>query len=347
MTQTRELILHIGHYKTGTTALQVFLNANHAMLARQGLVYARKPLRLAKHSELALVVLRDAGVQSLLHGFDAPRSAPVVWNRLFAAVRGLDDGQRMLVSSEEFIRFGAHPAAMDLLRSILHGAPDIRLRVIAYLRPPGEHLRSWYNQLVKLGLETAAFNAAVAQMEPVHWDYAAALRPWVDLVGADQVILRGFDDRLRQGEALYSDFLEAMGMRLPLLAEPPFADPNPRLDDRLLPLRRGLAREGVTREQAAHWMTRAAATLAEDATVADFAALRQVAVAGIESLAGLAGAGFDADRLLASLPQPQDPAQAAAESLIALLSGEVARLHKQGAALEARLSAIETRLGGA
>ena len=40
MTQTRDLILHIGHYKTGTTALQVFLHQNRALLALQGLHYA-------------------------------------------------------------------------------------------------------------------------------------------------------------------------------------------------------------------------------------------------------------------------------------------------------------------
>jgi len=344
MTQIRDLILHIGHYKTGTTALQVFLNSNQAMLARQGLVYARKPLRQAKHSELALVMLRDAGVQTLMHGFDAPRSAPVVWNRLFAAVRALDDGQRMLVSSEEFMRFGAHPAAMDLLRAVLQSATDIRLRVIAYLRPPGEHLRSWHNQLVKLGLETAGFNAAVARMEPVHWDYSAALQPWVDLVGADQVILRGFDDGLRQGDALFADFLSALECPMPLLAEPPLTDPNPRLDDRLLALRRGLARAGLPRDEAARWMGRASEALADEAPSADFVALRQMAVAGIEALATLPGAGFDPTRLLASLPQKQEPETSETEALIALLAAEVARLHRQGAAIEARLAAIEARL---
>ena len=87
MTQPPDLIVHIGHYKTGTTALQVFCAANRDLLARQGLLYAERPLKHAKHSALALCLLHQAGVTTLMHGYQANRPAADLWADIFAQAR--------------------------------------------------------------------------------------------------------------------------------------------------------------------------------------------------------------------------------------------------------------------
>jgi hypothetical protein len=352
MSKPANLILHIGHYKTGTTALQVFCAANAAPLAAQGLIYSPFPLKLGKHSPLAFSLLRDAGVTTLMHGFDAPAKAPELWATLFDAVRSLDAGQTLLVSSEEFMRLGAHPGAAALLRDIMATAPDIRVRVIVYLRPPHSHLWSWYNQLIKMRIKVGSFETAVrSQMEPIHWDYARALAPWIEIFGAEQVELRQFHDGLRDGDALYADFLETLGFAVPVTAITPPRDPNPRLDDRILDIQRALLRANLPKWMVDQAATRMAANLvAEDAQeelkgTPDLDAIAQAARAGITTLATLPGAALDLGAMTADLPRIQDNAEARAlRDLVILLAGELAHLRSLQQQSALKLIALEKRL---
>lgn len=331
-----DLIMHIGHFKTGTTALQVFLADNRVALAQQGLVYAEPGLRRSKHSDLARALMAQDS--------DTPRKARRLWGQVLDAACDLPDGHALLLSSEDFMRLADHPAAMAQLRGFLAAAPEVRLRVIAYLRAPGDHLRSWYNQLVKIGVENRGFDAAILhEVEPLHWDYAHALQPWIALAGAEAVILRGFDDRLRGDTALFVDFLSALGVAMPEGATLPPADANPRLDPRLVALRRAFVRAGMPPDAIKLWLERARWDLArEDArhahgTDAAFAAIRAKAEAGLRALSALPHAGFDLERLLSSLPHPQDKVEREQAAIIALIGAELAQL-------DARLRAIEARL---
>ncbi|MFN4098212.1 MAG: hypothetical protein ACK4GT_00410 [Pararhodobacter sp.] len=352
MTKPREVVLHIGHYKTGTTALQIFCERNRGLLAHQGLVYAREPVRNSKHSALAFSLLRDAGVTNLMYGFTHPASAAELWQALFDATRALPEGQAMLVSSEEFIRLGAHPAAVDLLRAQVATARDLRFRVIVYLRTPQAHLKSWYNQMVKSGIEDASFDAAIlARTEAVHWDYGLALRPWIELFGPEAIVVRPFEPALRGGDRLFADFLEALGKTVPVFAETVDEDPNPRLDDRLLALRRGAARAEVHPEQTRQVMETARQGLAAEAATGaarrGFDALRAEAEAGIEALSALPGAALDLARMRADLPRPQDPLEQRLDETIALLVTELMQMRARVARQAARIKALETQAGKA
>lgn len=349
-----DLILHIGHFKTGTTALQVFLSRNRDVLAHQGLVYCDLLARNGKHSALAYAILRDAGVRTLLHGFDHPDDAPTLWAGVFSAARALPDGQALLVSSEEFMRIGGFPAAIKRLRTVFAAAPDVRVRVIAYLRRPQSHLQSWHNQLVKLGLTDRGFDAAVREViEPVHYDYALALAPWIDLFGAEAVILRGFTDDLRHGDELYADFLGALGHRLPLTAEVPRSDPNPRIDPRLLDLHRALNASGLPRRvvlRVASQMAKALADADAAQAVSDaapgFDAIRARTLAGLHALAELPGAGFDAGALAADLPRPGDPGDPALAALATILGAEIGRTQTTLLKVLRRLDRLEAAAAG-
>ena len=355
MTTTHELILHIGHYKTGTTALQVFLERNRSLLAEQGLVYADAPVKFSKHSALAFSLLRDAGVTHLMHDFRNKHSAQVLWQDLFTATRALPAGASMLVSSEEFIRLGAHPAAAALLRDQIETARDLRFRVIAYLRPPQDHLKSWYNQLVKMGVDVGSFDAAVrAQMEQIHWDYALAIKPWLEIFGPEAIVLRGFEPALREGDALFEDFLSGLGFGLPIAATTTEGDPNPRMDDRVLGIRRALNRAGLPAEMSKQVMNRAKASFdAETASsllpgAPGFETIRQRADLGIQALAALPGAQeLDTAALRAALPAPQEATERQLEQAVVALSFELAQMRNAQMRQAMRINALEKRLNSA
>lgn len=53
MTDGRTAILHLGTYKTGSSAIQNFLYANRALLAERGLLYPRPASSRATRSAIA------------------------------------------------------------------------------------------------------------------------------------------------------------------------------------------------------------------------------------------------------------------------------------------------------
>ena len=118
----KELIIHIGHFKTGTTALQVFLEENLAFFEAHGVDYAPIWRTYAKHSDYAFSVLRAAGVRKLLHGYAKPITPRAMWQQLYDHVMASRFGTT-LISSEEIIRIGQFPAAVDILRDRIGKSP--------------------------------------------------------------------------------------------------------------------------------------------------------------------------------------------------------------------------------
>lgn len=353
MTSKPRLILHIGHYKTGTTALQLFLSENAALLNERGLVYSQTALTNAKHSALAFSLLSEAGVTTMLHKFDPTQEAQVLWNTLFDEARALPQGSALIASSEEFMRLAMSPDAVEALRGYVANATDIDIQIIAYLRGPQSHLASWYNQLVKMGQVVGSFESAVrTAMEKIHLDYAFALAPWIDIFGEQNVQVRGFHDGLRSETAIYDDFLTALGFEPLALGYFPSRDPNPRLDDRYLDIRRAFERTGLPSEVAKHYFVRALEALkVEDGGIKalhapDFPALSEAAKAGIETLAHLPGADFSAQDLLQDLPCERSKEARTVSAVTTLLAGDIAQLHQSVEALITRVKSLEERLDG-
>lgn len=353
---TKTIYIHIGHFKTGTTALQVFFKRNAALFAQEGLLYPDVLELNAKHSALAYSLYRAVGVETLLHDYDLPDSPAEMWEGLFEHIRNAPQ-PAALISSEEFMRLGAHPEAEALLRQIVGAAHGIDFRIIAYLRAPRGHTRSWYNQLVKMRIPVGDFNTTLRSgMENVHLDYSAAIRPWVDIFGADRVTLRPFEERLRGGSALYDDFLASIGHSMPEGVEFPQSDPNPRIDDQVLEIVRLYRNAGFPKplirqsiERALEYFASEEERLPTDSPELD--ALLETTRTGLEGLRDLPGSGLDIDLFLNELPEPEDEFSLAHTRQIGFLLNEIMLLHtrlrKALPALERRIDVLEKKQGKA
>lgn len=305
----QKLIIHIGHYKTGTTALQVFCARNQNALRDAGLDYAALQRHNAKHSAFAFILLQAAGVTTLMHGYSDATPPETMWAELFDAVRA-SPAPAVLISSEEFMRLAVAPGAEDRLAAILAGpGRGIAVEVIAYLRAPQPHLRSWYNQLVKMGQTVPDFASALTgAIEPIHIDYGMALAPWLRLVGPDRLILRPYAPRSSDPARIYRDFLDALGIAMPAGVTLPEGDPNPRLDDRALDVLRILQNSGLPpnmiktmREQTDRYFARQDAL--GNTRTPDLDAVRARAAGGIAALEGLPRSTLDLAALGAGLPE--------------------------------------------
>lgn len=220
------IIVHIGHYKTGTTSLQRRFTDHREALAEQGVVYPdlgvlRNPNGsvLPSHSALVFEMLQQRELQVALWYRDLVQAAPrpptlaSMTEALHAAIA--DAGDRdVLLSSEELMRFGAggrHEGLVDEFADLLG---DCEVRVFCHLRRPDLHLPSWYNQMVKLGARPANLSESIdSYFDKVHVDYAKALRPWVQRFGADNVVVHRYERR--QGDVT-DDLLGAFGHHVTL-----------------------------------------------------------------------------------------------------------------------------------
>lgn len=362
---TRQILyIHIGHYKTGTSALQLFCKLNRIWLRFKGIDYpylAPDQAQNAKQSEYAFCLYRAAGVQTLMHGYDDPTPPRVIWGQLFDHIRA-SGAARTLISSEEFARLGAYPAAGAELARIRALAPDIDIRIIAYLRPPHDHLRAWYNQLIKMQVPVADFNTALRrQIEPIHWDYGLMLRPWIEIFGAQNIILRPYSDALRQGKALYRSFMSVFDLNLPdLLISVPKEDPNPRLDDRVLDVMRvsygaglPLPMTKLVAERMQAFLTQQDTGLAPGGAESGIPIEQIVAEcrAGLEGVRALPGSTLDLAPFLAALPQPETAETLALRQQIGFLMTEINRqryrMNLMQADFETRLTALEQAVAAA
>ncbi len=222
------VVVHIGHYKCGTTALQRRLTRNRSALADQGVDYPDLAAfgggfrDLPNHSALAFELLRSRGLQTpqwyenrRAHHSN-PADLETLSNRLREMVTAADGDRVLILSSEELMRFAQGRRAAGLVDEFCDLLGDADITAFAHLRRPDGQLPSWYNQMIKLGASPENLSSDIDRsLGTLQVDYAGALRPWVERLGSDRVVARRYE--FRRGD-ITDDFLDAVGLDVTLPA---------------------------------------------------------------------------------------------------------------------------------
>lgn len=209
---TRQIFLHIGLHKTGTTFLQQTLFRLETWLAGQGILYPRTGL--ADTATSPNPMLQRTGHVNFL---SALRNPDKRYGR--AMVRALDtlieqhDPHTLVLSSELF--FGPHQNLnMTHLQAVLGQFGQIR--PIVYLRRQDAYMESLY--LERLGWQNPRLQQAFAPFvrNSAAWmNYPARLAPWRKAIPDSNWIIRSYDDVAQSG-GLLTDFLGHIGATAPL-----------------------------------------------------------------------------------------------------------------------------------
>ncbi|HVT22440.1 MAG TPA: hypothetical protein VHE57_13750 [Mycobacteriales bacterium] len=190
------LLLHIGPFKTGTTALQSSIRNALPDLKEHGVVQIGEVRRNVRRAVLAITENRG------LSG-DAPPSA-ALWRNMVADIHRVD--ARRSILSSEFLCDASDEAAKEVVDSIGRD----RLHVVVTLRPLSKILPSAWQQYVRNRLTTpydewldAMFNRApYRQPTPSFWKrhrHGKLVTRWANLVGPDHVKVVIVDERERDG----------------------------------------------------------------------------------------------------------------------------------------------------
>ena len=352
---SKTLFLHIGHYKTGTTALQIFLERSTRLLKASKFEYPDIYKHHSKHSAFAFSILRAAGVEKIMFDYSNPTPPQAMWGTLFDHIRS-SRLQNALISSEEFMRIGQFPKAADILQDILDNRPpDLNVKAIVYLRAPGSHVASWHNQLIKMNFPVADLNAALdGDIEDIHFDYRRALEPWMTILGRDNVIIRPYAHNLDTPTALHYDLCKSVGIKAAEGEIQVTKDPNPRFDDRVTELVRLMQNMKFPRATINAIRNQVVAYLAAQDAVRyggndGVSKARAQAKDALSWLSEIPDCPLPLDDFATSLPTAPDPETINAQLLVGFVYSELIQLRQRVnnynvTELETRVAALEAKL---
>jgi hypothetical protein len=218
-------LVHIGPYKTGTTAIQAAFHLARESARTQGVHYAG----YGRHPMTA--VLAGIGRQSpWASGTKPPNRA--VWRQLVGEIRG-SSARNVVLSSEVF-----SDAEPEAIRRVVDELGNEQVHIVVTLRPLAKVIPSQWQQYVQNRLVEpfdswldAILNQPRGAITPTFWfrhRHDELIKRWVDVVGPDRVTAIVLDDR-DHGLA-YRAFVELTGLAPGTLL------PDPGLSNRSMTL---------------------------------------------------------------------------------------------------------------
>ena len=217
----RELFLHIGTTKTGSTSIQNVLKKNRAALLDQGVCYPTTP-GLAQHTMLTYAIMspherarRFRSIEGKQPFDGSPEQRIAVFADEFAEeMRLLPDTVRRVILSSETIYVHLRKAEEvrrlhDLLQSWFEP-----IKVVVYLRRQDAHLISLYTQMLRAGAVCAPHEFEI-RARPMHEiDYAELLNRWAGAFGNENILPRIFQRGANKPFNVVTDFFECCGISI-------------------------------------------------------------------------------------------------------------------------------------
>lgn len=185
----KEVYIHVGPPKTGTSAIQKFLATNPDILSKLGISYPQHAVDkngissgnyTAIYSSTQRKVVDPEKVESLLKGF-------------YKSEKSI-----LLLSSEGFF---------DRMNEISEAIPGAKM--IFYMRSPLDYMESTYNQSVKRQINTEPFT--INTLKP-DLSKVKVLNSYIQTNGIKNLRLRYYQPTCFKGGDIVSDFFSVMGI---------------------------------------------------------------------------------------------------------------------------------------
>lgn len=217
---TRELYIHIGYHKTGTTAIQNFLFNNRKKLLDNNILYPEIGLLPNKSHPLLpfnhMMGVIPQNVPPWYRALDKPiQSSLEVLKRLRDEI-DKSKCNKVIISSEEFVYLSIHSETLQLLEMIREVFYDFKIRIICYVREPIDFLLSFYNQIIK-GTGTAKFSDFVTSLLECNvFNYIEVIQYWEKVFGKDNISINYYDKSI-EGKTYIQYFLSLLGVKEDIL----------------------------------------------------------------------------------------------------------------------------------
>ena len=213
MSEAKQIFLHIGHYKTGTSAIQDFLSGNAHRLREYGFLYpacARPRNNPTNHGHLSLSLARA-------HGFRPPpwyreeMSPDAAFADLDETLAGAPE-DRVILSSEEFVQLAMRKDPDAAVQDLKDRLAAHRVTVVFFIREPLSLLKSWFNEVNKGPVPTKTFPVFFMNLNEVFLSQQRIWAVYARHFGAENVRLVTYKN---VGSAHLAEFLSVVGCAMP------------------------------------------------------------------------------------------------------------------------------------
>ena len=200
MPDKKELYLHIGTVKTGTTALQYFCDLNRQVLKDHSISYPESQDNLKAHHRFSWSLALSEGKLFSPNWPSDLASPRDEWHRL----KKQCNGQKNLISSENFFN-----RSSESISTLKHFFSDFKVKVIVYWRRRDHLEDAWYNQRIKRGevIFLPKVQGRLGRKEQ--------LDKWTMAFGKENIILRPYERGQLYQKDVVADFLHhILGLKL-------------------------------------------------------------------------------------------------------------------------------------
>ncbi len=202
----KKIYLHIGFHKTGTSALQEFLNDNREQLEKNGIFYPRS------------------------YGSSYPGNVDLSWafnpnppkwgnvtdeNRItildyYMAQIQETKADKIIISSEDFSLLDSN---FEIIENIKEYFIDFDVTVISYVREPVDFIFSLYSHAIRsrnISMDLKKYIADVFNFRS--GDFPLRLQVWRRVFGKESLVVRKYDPRNFINNSLVDDFFDAISL---------------------------------------------------------------------------------------------------------------------------------------
>lgn len=206
--------LHIGTMKTGTSALQSFLNANREVLEKQGYAYPRMDVGLPRKYDYrnGRFLVHHLGPNDKEKG----NTEEIIKNAFEQIADTAKNFDNIILSDETIWHYCGRDSNFwsDLVENFTR--INCEVKVIFYLRRQDLYVESLYNQMVKLNrMLTKTFEDYIEGSVAEKWlHYYRYIKAIEQHIKKENIMVRVYEKDQFEGEGntIFSDFLKCVGL---------------------------------------------------------------------------------------------------------------------------------------
>jgi hypothetical protein len=165
----KQVFLHIGLHKTGSTSIQYFLSHNRKRLAELGYLY---PSKRINHCNLA----------SALKKYSENNYYPE-WEKTIKEIES-SNLEKIIISSEVFVESKTD----EIIKRLAEKLKNYQTKIIVYIRRQDRILESSFTQKVKSGVAYNSLEHYLQKRSSVN--YWEKIDAWSRVFGVDNIIVR-------------------------------------------------------------------------------------------------------------------------------------------------------------
>ncbi|QOP42672.1 hypothetical protein FJR45_01385 [Sulfurimonas sediminis] len=215
----KKLFIHIGTGKTGTTALQNFLNNNNKLLQKKyGITYAQTCIQDNAHHQLCTNFNKKE--------IDITKIVPKRLEKLIQEAK--DSESDIFIISSEYFPGVTEEEIKNIYIKTLNKYFEIH--IIVYLRRQDEYLESWFAQLIKTERYSANIYNTMSSLEHAGlFDYYNMIKKWNNYIDKKNIHVKIYEKNQFYKGNIFNDFMSIFNAEDISEFSILKSDPNPSL----------------------------------------------------------------------------------------------------------------------